>query len=149
LAGDARTSFTVDTDAPTVLILDVTPDPRNTAFTAMTIVFSEPVTGLNLADLRLTRDGGGNLLTAAQTLTTADNITWTLGCLAGLTGVSGTYTLTLTAAGSGIIDDAGNALVGDARTSFAVDTIAPPAAPGGLTATAVSRSQINLSWTDN
>ena len=77
----------VDTTAPTADILDVTPDPRNTAVDSITLVFSEPVTGLDRADLRLTRDGGGNLLTAAQTLTTADNVTWTLVNLAGLTGI--------------------------------------------------------------
>ncbi|MCY2991898.1 MAG: hypothetical protein NTY19_29075 [Planctomycetota bacterium] len=38
--------------------------PRDTAVSSLTIVFSEAVTGLDLADLSLTRDGGGKLLTA-------------------------------------------------------------------------------------
>ena len=70
---------------------------------------SEPVTGFDLADLRLFRDGGpNNLLSAAQTLTTTDNITWTLGNLAGLTTPDGRYTLALPAAGSGIVDAVGS-----------------------------------------
>ena len=56
----------VDTTAPTVDILDVTPDPRNGAVGTITIVFSEPVTGFDLADLTLTRNGGANLLTGAR-----------------------------------------------------------------------------------
>jgi hypothetical protein len=77
----------------------------------MTVGFSEAISGFDLADLKLARDGGSNLLTGAQTLTTTDNITWTLGGIAGLTGTSGSYVLTLTASGSGITDLVGNPLV--------------------------------------
>ncbi|MCA1628230.1 MAG: fibronectin type III domain-containing protein, partial [Acidobacteria bacterium] len=55
---------------------------------------------------------------------------------------AGNYTLTARATDSG----------GAATTSSAVDITvspAPPSAPTGLTATAASSSQINLSWTDN
>ena len=52
-------------------------------------------------DFDLTRNGGGNLLTGSQSLARADNITWTLGGLSGLTAASGACTLTLTAAGFG------------------------------------------------
>ena len=103
------------------------PDPRNAPVGTITITFSEPVTGFDLADLALTRDGGANLLTAAQTLTTADNVTWTLGNLAGLTGTAGRYVLTLTAAGSGITDAAGNPLAADASDAFVVDATPPTA----------------------
>ena len=84
----------------------------------MTIVFSEPVTGFNLADLSLTRDGGANLLTASQTLTTTDNVTWTLGNLGDLTSFGGTYAMTLTAAGSGIADGVNNPLSGNASDTW-------------------------------
>ena len=47
----------------------------------MQIVFTQAVTGFDLSDLRLTRDGGGNLLGGGQTLQSGDNITWTLGGL--------------------------------------------------------------------
>ena len=78
-----------------------------------------------MADLSLTRNGGANLLTGAQTLTSGDNINWTLGNLSGLTGTDGTYLLTLTAAGSGIQDGGANALSGDATDSWVMDTAGP------------------------
>jgi hypothetical protein len=83
--------------APTVAVDPVTPNPRNAAVSALTLRFSEPVTGLDLSDLQLTRDGGANLLTASQTLTTSDGgQTWTLGNLAGITGgADGTYRLSV------------------------------------------------------
>ena len=86
LAGDASDTFVVDTTPPTADIIDVTPDPRNVPVGAITIVFSEPVTGFDLADLTLTRDGGPNLLTGRPDADHRDSITWTLGNLAGLTG---------------------------------------------------------------
>ncbi|WP_145244409.1 Calx-beta domain-containing protein [Urbifossiella limnaea] len=107
-----------DPVVPTADIIDVTPDPRTSPVPSVAVVFSEAVTGFDLADLSLTRDGGANLLTAAQTLTTTDNVTWTLGNLAGLTAAPGTYVLTLTAAGSGVEDAAQNALAANASDSW-------------------------------
>ena len=46
--------LTIDLTPPVVDIVDVTPDPRNTAVNAISIVFSEAVAGFNLADLALT-----------------------------------------------------------------------------------------------
>jgi hypothetical protein len=61
------------------------------------------------------------LLTGA-TLTTTDNIAWTLGNLTTLTGLLGgattNYVLTLTAAGSGITDLAGNVLAANASDAW-------------------------------
>jgi hypothetical protein len=74
------------------------------------------VNGFDLADLALTRDGAPVSLSGA-TLTTSNNVTWTLGNLAGLAGPVGTYVLTLTATGSGIADLIGNPLAtGDSDT---------------------------------
>jgi hypothetical protein len=127
LAADATETWTVDSSAPTADVVDVTPDPRNTAVDSVTIVFNKPVTGFGLSDLQLVRQGtAGNLLTAAQTLTSADGMTWTLANLAGLT-TPGFYTLTLTAAGSGIADAAGNTLAADASDSFLIDLTGPTA----------------------
>ncbi|MDQ5846908.1 MAG: Ig-like domain-containing protein [Acidobacteriota bacterium] len=123
-AGGASDAWTMDAAAPTVDITDVTPDPRNTSVSSISIVFSEAVSGFDLADLTLTRDGGANLLTGAQTLTTGDNITFTLGNLSGLTGTGGTYLLTLTAPG-GITDGGGNPLAGGATDTWVMDTAAP------------------------
>jgi PKD repeat protein len=54
--------YTLDRTAPTADVTDVSPDPRSTAVSSIDIVFSEAVTGLDLSDLSLTRDGGANLL---------------------------------------------------------------------------------------
>ncbi len=101
-----------DTTPPSVDIIDVFPDPINTAVTTLTIVFSEPVSGFGLDDLVLDKanDGAGNLLTGSETLQTGDNRTFTLSGLGNLTNSDGQFTLTLNRAGAGITDLAGNAL---------------------------------------
>jgi hypothetical protein len=125
-AGSGSTSddWVMDTTRPVADITNVSPDPRTTPISSITLVFSEAVTGFDLTDVSLTRDGTSVSLAGAS-LTTADRVTWTLGNLSGLTGALGTYALTLTAAGSGIADAAGNPLAADASDSWAV--VAPPA----------------------
>ncbi len=103
---------------PTAIIVSLGADPLTAVVDQLTVSFSKPITGLVLADLSLTLNGGANLLTASQTLTTSDGINYSLGNLATLTNRPGTYQLTLTAAGSGISDTAGTALAADATTSF-------------------------------
>ncbi|HEV3416877.1 MAG TPA: dockerin type I domain-containing protein [Pirellulales bacterium] len=115
----------VETAPPSASISAVSPSPRNGSVSQVQIVFSEPVGGISLSALSLTDNGGPNLLTSSQTLTTIDNTTFTLGNLSSLTGANGTYTLTLAANGSGIADFAGDPLASDASTSFAVNTTAP------------------------
>ena len=126
--GNTDQASKTDTRPPTANIVHVIPDPRTTAVGGITIVFTEPVSGFDLADLKLKRNGGANLLTSGQTLTTSDNITWTLGNLSGLTGTlvgstTTNYVLTLTAAGSGITDLAGNPLTADASDVW---VLSPP-----------------------
>jgi CSLREA domain-containing protein len=130
LAGNTNTAATqfnrtFDPSALSVTITPVSPDPRNTSVSSIQIVFNKAVTGFDLADLTLKLNGGANLLTGAQTLTSGDNITWTLGNLSGLTGTAGTYVLKLTAAGSNIKDAANNLLASDATESWVMDTTAP------------------------
>jgi hypothetical protein len=100
--------FSIDMRKPTASVVGVSPVPWNAPVSQVSIVFSEPVTGLVGADLRLTLNGGANLLTGDESLTTSDGVTWTLAGLSGLTATPGAYTLTLTAAGSGIQDAVGN-----------------------------------------
>jgi hypothetical protein len=124
LVGAASESFVVDRSGPVASITVVSPDPRNTAVDAITIVFNEPVTGFARLNLSLMRSGSGNLLTAAQPLTIGvDGVTWTLGNLSGLTGLEGSYTLILSA--TGIADGLGNAMASGTSESFAVDKTAP------------------------
>ena len=114
---DTGESWSVDSTAPTVSIVAVTPDPRAAAVDQITVVFSEAAANFDLSDLTLKRNGGGNLLTASQTLTSADGITWTLGNLGGLTNIAGTYQL-IVIAGPGVTDLAGNALSAGASDSW-------------------------------
>jgi hypothetical protein len=126
LATGAAEFWTTDTSAPTAEFTAVTPNSRNTSVTTVEIVFNEPVNGLVVGDLTLTRDAGVNLLIGNETLETADNRTWELGGLAGLTGADGDYVLRVIAPGS-IADDAGNALVEGADTSWTLDATPPVA----------------------
>ncbi|MGB8169542.1 MAG: carboxypeptidase regulatory-like domain-containing protein [Chthoniobacteraceae bacterium] len=111
--------------APSVDIVDVTPDPRNTGVASVNFAFSRAVTGFSVGDLTLARNGGANLLSGTESLTTTDNITWTLGNLTSLTSTDGTYRLILPASTSGIEDLFGNPLEGDAIDEFVVDATAP------------------------
>jgi hypothetical protein len=110
-----------DTAAPVADVLDVLPDPRTTGADTITIRFDEPVRGLDLADLSLTRNNGANLLTGAQTLSSADGATWTLSNLAGLTNPAGSYVLTLRGSNSGIADYGNHALTAGASDAFVVN----------------------------
>jgi hypothetical protein len=116
----ASFSWTIDTTAPTVDIVNVSPDPRATPVGSIVIEFSEPVSGFDLGDLALERDGVALDLTGASLSSAGNN--YTLGNLSGLTAPQGSYTLTLTAFGSGIADQAGNALATGASDSWTVDT---------------------------
>jgi 6-phosphogluconolactonase (cycloisomerase 2 family)/methionine-rich copper-binding protein CopC len=103
------TSANGDITAPTVDIIDVSPDPRTTGVDSITIQFDEIVSGFDISDLQLTQDGNVVAL-SAENLTTQDNQTWVLSGLTQLTSAVGTYSLTLSETNSGIIDEAGNAL---------------------------------------
>ena len=106
-------------------IVDVSPDPTSGPVNSITITFPEPVTGFGLSDLSLSRDGGPNLLTGAQTLTSSDGgRTWVLGNLGSLTFLASDYTLHLLAGGSGIVGSSGKALSADAGESFRVGSTA-------------------------
>ncbi|MBN2474517.1 MAG: lamin tail domain-containing protein [Pirellulales bacterium] len=120
-ATDAWIIGNPDLQPPTADVADVTPDPRDVPVDAVQIVFDKPVTGMDLNDLSLTRDGGADLLTGDEPLTTGDNLTFTLSGLSSLTAAPGTYTLTLSAAGSGIEDSVGNSLAADASDTFVIE----------------------------
>lgn len=116
---------TYDPSALNATITPISPNPRNTSVSSIQIVFNKAVTGFDLSDLTLKLNNGANLLTGAQTLTSADNATWTLGNLTGLTTAEGTYDLKLTASGSNIQDATNTPLASDATASWVMDTTAP------------------------
>ncbi|MBD1850815.1 DUF4347 domain-containing protein [Leptolyngbya sp. FACHB-711] len=101
--------YTIDRTAPVPTIVPVTPQTRREQVNAITLQFNEAVAGLDINDLRLTKDGNPVNLSRA-TLNSADGITWTLGNLRKLTNGQGDYRLSLTAGDTGISDRAGNPL---------------------------------------
>jgi hypothetical protein len=113
----------VDNVAPTLTAIGpVTPDPRLEQLSTVTVRFSEPVTGVNLADFTLTRNGGPNILTSGQTVSTSDGgLTWTVGGLWSITAVAANYVLTLNATNAGIADVAGNALTAGGTEAWEKD----------------------------
>ena len=113
-------------------IVDVAPDPRTGPADFIDFTFSEPVAGLDMTDLQLTRSDGANLLTGAQTLTSADGVTWRLGNLAGITAVAGLYDLKLRAIGSAIIgSQSGGTLGADVIERFHVTSMQLAGSPQG------------------
>lgn len=108
--------------APTVAIRPVTPADRKTAVTSMTIVFSEPVTGFDLGDLVLTRNGGHNLLSRSQARlrTTDGGTTWVLDRLETLTKIAGIYQISLHPKDSAIANTQGQRLAIGTIAVFAV-----------------------------
>jgi fibronectin type 3 domain-containing protein len=125
---DASATWTIHTIPPVVTVGSVQPSPRNSAVSQIQIVFDEWVDGLDLGDLQLTRNGGANLLTPAQTVTTSDHLTWTLSGLAPITAATGNYLLTVAGATSGVHDAAGNLLQAGGSTAWTVDAEAPTGA---------------------
>ena len=102
--------------APTVAAPRRSCAARTTSVSSETITFSEPVAGFTAADLSLKLNGGANLLTTAQTLTSSDQTTFTLNNLsATVTAAAGSYTLTLSNAG---ITGSGLALAAGASVSW-------------------------------
>ena len=124
--------------------------PRNTAVNEVVVTFSESVTGVDKGDFSLTRGGVLVTLTSGVTLT-GSGTRWVISGLAGLTGTDGDYVLTLTAAGSGIQDAAGNAITADATVSWKADMTAPTGTPTAVSpstrnkATALTEAVVNFS----
>lgn len=115
-----RTTITLRNAAtPLFAAIDpVSPSSRVTPVASITIRFQRPVTGLDLGDLVLARDGGVNLLTGAESLTSSNGQDWLLSGLDPLTSSPGTYQLRLIAGGSGIVDGQGVPLTSDATAAW-------------------------------
>jgi Ca2+-binding RTX toxin-like protein/RNA 3'-terminal phosphate cyclase len=108
-------ALTVDTVASRLLKVEIAQDVRETIADGITIQFNDAVSNFDLSELTLTNNDRPVPL-AGATLTTQDNITWTLGNLGTQTIADGTYKLTLNA--GNITDTAGNLLTGGAQESW-------------------------------
>jgi hypothetical protein len=100
------------------MITDVA-DFRTTALGNVTITFSEAVTGVDMADFRLTRNGQPLMLTEARL--NGAGTSYVLDNLSELTGSTGNYVLTLAVEDSGITDIAGNNLLEDASSTWTME----------------------------
>ena len=108
-----------DESVPTVRVEDVSPNPRADAVDQISVLFSKPIREFDKSDLSLTRTASSteSLPLEQAILKAADDVSWTLTNLGSLTSAAGVYELTLRAAGSGITDTLGMALVsGDTST---------------------------------
>ena len=128
-------------------IVDVTPDPRTTAVSSIVVSFNRAVSGFDVADLTLTRNGSPVSLAGASLTPSLDRRTWTVagGVLVQATNATGSYRLALVAAGSGIIDASGVPLATGAVDEWQTTLPPPPPTPpstdiGDTLATAASLS---------
>lgn len=119
-AGNDNTvgSFAVTSDrtSPRATLTYNPPPADSLVLGTVTIEFTEPVTGLDINDLKLTFAGEVQLPLIGSMLS-GSGATYTLD-LSKLTKQPGNYELTLTAAGSDIFDRAGNPFVLDATTTW-------------------------------
>ena len=114
-------SFVATASAATTVMTPSSPGTSSTPVGSVAITFSKPVTGFGLGDLTLTR--GGTLVSLANaTLTTTDSQRYTLANLTAATATDGSYVLTFTATGAGVVDAAGRTLSQNATISWTLDT---------------------------
>ena len=132
---DTSATFTVDTTLPVAAISTGSPLVRVAANTA-SISFSEPVTGVDIADFELRRNGVVVPLTGtgvSLTPTSGPAAAYSLLGLAAVAGTEAAYSLRLRALGSGISDGSGNPFRSDAVGNWVVDVTAPSATVGPVT----------------
>lgn len=124
-------SFSTPTAPLTAEIVPVTPDPRTTAVGRIEIVFNRPVVGLDVGDLKLTRDDTVVSMAGATVTPSPDRTKWILGgqVLEQATTAAGRYLLMLNAEGSGILD--GNRMVLSSSPSDAWEVVQQEVPPGG------------------
>ena len=114
---------------PVASVAPIQPNPTDAAQHAVTIRFSEPVAGFDIADiaLYLLPNDQTNLLTGAQQLSSIDETSYSLEGLENVTVSDGTYRLVVRAANAEIVDASGNALAFDAVVEWRKTTdVEPP-----------------------
>lgn len=113
----------VDTTAPVVdSIVRVDSNPNNSGSVSYTVTFDEDVSGVDASDFNLVFGGtaGGSI----SSVTAVDGRTYTV-VVGGLSG-SGSLRLNLNNSGTGIVDNAGNAVVGGLNgATYSIDRVAP------------------------
>jgi hypothetical protein len=119
-------TWTTDVDAPWIVSFGpVSPQLRNTPVTSVVVTFNEAVTGVDLSDFELRRDGIIVPLVGSGANVTGSGKSWSINGLGGVTTPEGSYTLTIMPAGSGINDSFGNTLAVGDDISWTMMTTAP------------------------
>ncbi len=139
-----------DSVAPTIVpgTVSVSPDPRSTSLGVVTVNFSEAVSGVNLSDFVLTRNGG-NVSLAALTATQVTTSQYTLD-LNLVTGAPGNYQFGVQGTGSLIFDVSGNPLATGLQIldSWTVDNVGPTATIAVDTPRKTSATDIKVTFTN-
>lgn len=105
---------------PVATIAAPSPGATDPAISEIPVSFNLPVTGVDIADFELTRNGGGNLLGAGHTLVAVDEKNFILQGLASATRPAGVYTLRLRSAASGILGPGDSPLACDELARWSV-----------------------------
>ncbi len=126
-SGAATENFSLTNLPPlsVTALAPVSPNPRNTAVSSALVTFNEPI-NLNTftaGALKLTDNGGSNLITGAVSASLFSGSTYQINGLGGLTASNGNYILTVSAAS--IEDKYGNHGSGTLSASWLMDTSSP------------------------
>jgi len=124
LNGMASTAgVVIDTTAPSAgNIVRVDANPSNSGSVSFTVTFSEDVSGVDASDFNLFF--GGSAAGSISSVTAVDGHTYTV-VVGGLTG-TGSLRLDLNNSGTGIVDNAGNAINGGLTgAAYSIDRVAP------------------------
>src|SRR5689334_17780598 len=92
----------MDTTGPRVAEIEsIHTNPRNIVVDSLDVTFSEPIQpeSLTLANLKLSQNGGPNLITPVVTLSRLSPTSWHIGNLGLNAGQSGNYEFTVSAQG--------------------------------------------------
>ncbi len=117
-------TWVMDPDVPTVTIVPITPDPRNSSVGNVTISFNEPVNNVDLTDLALTLNGAPVSIATAPFGANSPSEYYVT--LTSFTTQPGTYVITLPVP-SDIRDYSGNALASGASDTWVLDNGKPVA----------------------
>jgi len=115
---------------PPIATLETVQSPRQSAVPSISVSFTTAVTGVDVGDFRLTRDGQSASLSGASVQGSGNQ--YTLIGLSGVTAAPGTYSLTLAAAGSGVSSADGGIRATDALVSWSVTPTARLTATIGM-----------------
>lgn len=126
--GSSTRSWTVDTTLPTIVdVVNITPDPRNTAVSTIRLVFSEPITGIFYTNISITRNGSPVTFSFNESWTLVSGSTYDLGNLTEETFTPGDGNYVFNIDMAGVSDYAGNtgSAASTASDAWVLDTVVP------------------------